>query len=132
MNAAPGLDAFEGKKYLNLETYRRSGKGVRTPVWFATAPATTSEPTLYVYATADSGKAKRIRRTGVVKIAPCDVRGKVTGLWIAAHAEIVGGTEFDLGMQLLNRKYWPWKQVLDLSARLWPRHQRVMITIRPA
>jgi PPOX class probable F420-dependent enzyme len=131
MNAAPGLDAFEGKKYLNLETYRRSGKGVRTPVWFATAPAATSEPMLYVYTTADSGKAKRIRRTGVVKIAPCDARGKVTGLWIAAHAEIVGGTEFDLGMQLLNRKYWPWKRVLDLSARLWPRHQRVMITIHP-
>jgi uncharacterized protein len=128
----PGWDTLEGKKYLNLETYRRSGKGVRTPVWFATAPSATGEPKFYVYTTADSGKAKRIRRTGVVKIAPSDVRGKVTGSWLAARAEIVAGAEFAVGMRLLNRKYWPWKQILDLSARLNPRHQRVMITIRPA
>jgi hypothetical protein len=31
--------ALDGKKYLNLETYRKSGKGVRTPVWFALTPA---------------------------------------------------------------------------------------------
>jgi hypothetical protein len=132
MNPAPGLDALLGQKYLNLETYRKSGKGVRTPVWFATAPSEAGGMQIYVYTTADSGKAKRIRRTGVVKIAPCDGRGKVTGAWLAAHARIVGGTEFDRGMQLLNRKYWPWKQLLDLSARLFPRHQRVMIVIRRA
>ena len=132
MNAAAGLDALLGKKYLSLESYRKSGKGVRTPVWFATAPSDRGEVMLYVYTTGDSGKAKRIRRTGVVKVAPCDGRGKVTGGWVAAEARIVEGAEFDRGMQLLNGKYWPWKQVLDLSARLFPRHQRVMIAIRAA
>jgi uncharacterized protein len=125
-----GWQELEGKRYLNLETYRKTGKGVRTPVWFAAVPD--NGPKLYVYSTADSGKAKRIRRTGVVKIAPCNARGEVTGAWIAARAEIVGGEAFGYGMQLLNRKYWPWKQILDLSARLIPRHQRVMIAIRPA
>jgi uncharacterized protein len=118
--------ALAGKKYLSLETYRKNGTGVRTPVWFASAP--TGE--LYVYSTADSGKAKRIRRSGVVKIAPCDARGKPTGEWIDAQAEIVGGESFVLGMRLLNRKYWPVKQILDLSVLLFPRHQRVMIVIR--
>ena len=132
MSAAAGLGALVGKKYLNLETYRRSGKGVRTPVWFATAPSAAGEALIYVYTTSDSGKAKRIRRTGVVKIAPCDARGTVTGAWVSAHARIVGGAEYDRGMRLLNRKYWPWKQALDLSARLFPRHQRVMIAIRPS
>jgi hypothetical protein len=33
-------------------------------------------------------------------------------------------------MRLLNRKYWPVKQILDLSLLLFPRHQRVMISIR--
>jgi PPOX class probable F420-dependent enzyme len=127
MNAAAKLDAFDRKKYLNLETYRKSGKAVPTPVWFAAAPG----PVLYVYATADSGKAKRIRRSGSVRIAPCDVRGKVTGAWIDAHAVIVGGEEFARGMRLLNRKYWPWKQILDLSVWFFPRHQRAMIAIRP-
>lgn len=129
MNAAAGFEALSGKRYLSLETYRRSGKGVRTPVWFAQAPG---DVTLYAYTTTDSGKAKRLRRTAVVKIAPCDGRGKVTGPWLAARAEIVGGEAFDRGMRLLNRKYRPWKQILDLSARLFPRHQRVMIVIRPA
>jgi PPOX class probable F420-dependent enzyme len=132
MNAGVGLDAFDGKRYLNLETYRKSGKGVRTPVWFAAAPAQASGPKLYVYTTADSGKAKRIRRTGVVKIAPCDARGRVTGAWTVARAELVGGEAFDNGMRLINRKYRPWKQILDLSLLLFPRHQRVMIAIQPA
>lgn len=130
MNAAVGLVAFRAQKYLNLETYRKNGKGVLTPVWFATAPSDAGGGKLYVYTTADSGKAKRIRRSGVVKIAPCDARGKVTGAWIDGQAELVGGEEFNRGMQLLNRKYWPWKQILDLSVRLFPRHQRVMIAIR--
>jgi uncharacterized protein len=132
MNAAAGFDTFEGKQYLNLETYRKTGNGVRTPVWFAAAPAEAGGAKLYVYSTADSGKAKRIRRTGVVKIAPCSAGGKVTGAWIAARAEIVGSEEFQLGMRLINRKYWPWKQLLDLSVMVFPRHQRVVIKIQPA
>ncbi|MEA2738284.1 MAG: uncharacterized protein QOH05_1591 [Acetobacteraceae bacterium] len=131
MNAAVGFGALEGKRYLNLETYRTRGKGVRTPVWFAAAPGDTGQ-TLYVYTTADSGKAKRIRRTSVVKIAPCDARGRVNGAWIPARAELVRGEAFERGMRLIDQKYWPWKQFLDLSARLFPRHQRVMITLRPA
>ena len=126
-NAAQGLTAFDGKKYLSLETFRKSGKGVRTPVWFAVD----TEEKLYVYTTADSGKAKRVRQTGAVRIAPCDVRGNVTGSWIDAHAEIVDVEAYDHGMRLINRKYWPWKQLLDLFARLRPSHQRVMLAIAP-
>jgi hypothetical protein len=83
MDASAVRAALDGKKYLNLETYRKSGKGVRTPVWFAVTPAdapAANIPRFYVYTTADSGKAKRIRRSGVVKIAPCDVR---VGPWPA-------------------------------------------------
>ena len=92
---------------------------------FASAPG----GELYVYTIADSGKAKRIRRSGVVKIAPCDARGKLTGKWLDARAEIVGRESFVLGMRLINRKYWPLKQILDLFA-LFARHERVMIVIR--
>jgi PPOX class probable F420-dependent enzyme len=123
--------ALAGKRYLNLETYRRNGKGVRTPVWFAAAQEP-GGPKLYVYTLANSGKAKRIRRTGVVRIAPCDSRGKVTGGWIAARAEIVSGEAFDRGMQLLNQKYRPWKQIMDFSVLLFAGHVRVVIAIRPA
>ena len=30
-----GFAAFAGQKYLNLETFKRSGQGVKRPVWFA-------------------------------------------------------------------------------------------------
>jgi PPOX class probable F420-dependent enzyme len=118
---------LEGAKYLNLETYRRSGKGVRTPVWFAGA---SGDDALYVYSTADAGKVKRIRGNHPVRIARCDVRGNVTGAWLDALAEIGDGAAFDRGMRLLDRKYWPWKRLLDLVAYLAPRHQRVMLLIR--
>lgn len=131
MSGVAELSAFEGKKYLSLETYRKSGAGVRTPVWFALAPSAAAGSKIYVYTTADAGKAKRIRRTGVVKIAPCDARGNVTGGWIDAHASIVCAEASAYGMRLLNRKYRPWKQILDLSIRLLPRHQRVVIEIQP-
>jgi uncharacterized protein len=127
--AVAGFDEFKNKKYLNLETYRKNGVGVRTPVWFAAAQGS-GDPKLYVYSTADSGKAKRIRRSGAVKIAPCDARGQVTGPWVEARAVIVVGDEFNLGMQLLDRKYWPWKQLLNLTSQLFARHQRVMIAIQ--
>ena len=134
MNTAVGLAVLEGKRYLSLETYRKSGKGVRTPVWFAIEPtnAPTSNPRkLYVYTATDSGKAKRIRQQGVVKIAPCDARGNVSGPWIDAHAEVVSGEEFGRGMGLINRKYRPWKQILGLSALLFRRHEPIMLAIRP-
>ena len=129
MSTIAGLRALDGKKYLSLETFRKSGAGVRTPVWFAAAPIEAGVLKLYVYTTGDSGKAKRLRRNGAVRIAPCDARGKVTGPWIDARAAIVGEDEFKRGMRLLNRKYWPLKQILDLSVLLFPRHRRVMILI---
>jgi hypothetical protein len=131
-SAATALAAFDGKKYLNLETTRKIGTGVRTPVWFAASPVSADPPKLYVYSTADSGKAKRIRHTQTVRIAPCDMRGNLTGPWIDAHAEIVTGEEAAHATRLLNGKYWPWKQLLNLFARLSPGHERIMFAIRPA
>lgn len=132
MAANTGLNSFDKQRYLSLETYRMSGVGVRTPVWFAAAPGETARPILYVYSAADTGKAKRIRRSGEVRIAPCDIRGKITGDWVQAHARIVGAEEFKRAMPLLNRKYWPWKGLLDLFVRLRPGDRRIVIAIKGA
>jgi PPOX class probable F420-dependent enzyme len=126
---------FDDTRYLSLESYRVNGAGVRTPVWFAAGPKDLSGsgvPKLYIYSTADAGKVKRVRRNGVVRIAPCDVRGKITGPWIDARAELVTGTESELGMRLLDRNYFPWKQLLNLSAHLFRRRERVVLAIQPA
>ena len=122
--------SLQGRKYLNIETFRKNGQAVRTPVWFAGEPEDGAPEKVYVYSTTDSGKAKRIRNNGRVRVAPCDVRGKLFGEWIESGAEIVTGTEAEHGLKLLNKKYMPWKQLLDFFS-LFSRNKRVVFLIHP-
>lgn len=129
-----GFAGFAGQKYLNLETFKKSGEAVKTPVWFAADPSArldSNEAKLYVYTVGVSGKVKRIRNNSKVKIAPCNMRGDVRGDWVSARAEIVSGAEAAHGMQLLNKKYLPWKQLLDFFASFRKR-ERTVFAIRPA
>ena len=123
--------SLQEHKYLNIETFRKNGRGVRTPVWFAGEPENGAPEKLYVYSTSDSGKAKRIHNHGRVRVAPSDVRGKLLGDWVEARAEIVTGAEAEHGMKLLNKKYLPWKQLLDFFS-LFSRNKRVVFVIHPA
>ena len=129
-----GFAAFSGKKYLNLETFKKNGDGVKTPVWFAadpTASLDSSGAKIYTYTIGVSGKVKRVRNNPRVKIAPCDMRGRVLGEWVEARAEIISGEEAAHGMELLNKKYFPWKQLLGVFASL-SRRERIVFAIRPA
>jgi uncharacterized protein len=132
MNARTEFEALRFKKYLSLETYRKNGKGVRTPVWFAVASTrgdSAAESKIYVYTTADSGKAKRIRNRGSARIAACSAFGRITGYWIDVRVEIVSGEEANLGMRLINRKYIPAKQILDFLS-VFGQHKRIVLAIR--
>jgi len=129
-----GFAQFDGHKYLNLETFKKSGDGVKTPVWFAADPATnlaSSDAKLYLYTIGVSGKVKRIRNNPRVRIAPCDMRGNVLGEWVEARAEIVSGEEAARGTQLLNKKYFPWKQLLAFFAS-FSRRERIVFALHPA
>ena len=77
------LSAFQNQKYLSLETFRKNGQGVRTPVWFAQ-----EGDALFVWTEASSGKAKRIRRDGAVRIAPSTGAGEALGEWTEARAQV--------------------------------------------
>jgi PPOX class probable F420-dependent enzyme len=122
-NASPGFARFDGKRYLNLETYRRDGRPVRTPVWFAG-----SGDALYFYTDSESAKVKRLRRDSRARIAPCDMRGTVTGEWMDATARVVDGAECDGAMRRLDRKYFPWRQLLGLS-QLFRRRVRAVVRL---
>jgi uncharacterized protein len=126
--------AFAGHKYLNLETFKKSGDGVRTPIWFAADPAidlASGAARLYAYTIGNSGKVKRIRNNPRVRIAPCNASGKLLGEWVEARAEIMTGPEAEYGDRLLNKKYLPWKQVLNFFASFRHR-ERIGFVIRPA
>ena len=90
-----------GAKYLNLETFRKTGVGVPTPVWFA-GDVLRNAPTItvfYIYSEADAGKVKRIRNNPKVHVAPCTMRGDVRGAWIDGRARICEDDEAAHGQQ---------------------------------
>ena len=106
-----GLEQFKKQQYLNLETFRRSGEGVKTPVWFAQ-----DGESLYVVTGADSGKVKRIRRNGRVNVAACKMDGRLIGSWVSAQARPVDDPQVRLlANRLLNKKYGLIKKFLDLQ-----------------
>src|SRR5271169_6426099 len=115
---------FANAKYLNLETFRKTGVGVRTPVWFA--QEATRPTVFYIYSLPDSGKVKRIRNNPKVRVAPCDTRGNLRGAWVDGSARLCQGDEAALGQQLLRRKYGWLKIVGDFFSRLRGRTQVVI------
>lgn len=117
------LRQFSGQKYLNLESYRKNGKAVATPVWFAE-----NAGVLYIYSLADAGKVKRIRNNPRVRVAPCDMRGKLKGQWVEARARILDGAEAGKGHQLLDEKYGLLKKIGNVFSKLMKR-ERVVIAI---
>jgi len=119
---------FANAKYLNLETFRKTGVGVRTPVWFAqdTPVPPGASAIFYVYSAPDSGKPKRIRNNPRVRVAPCNFRGDLRGAWVDGLARICDGAEAAHGQQLLRRKYGLLKIVGDFFSRLRGRSQVVI------
>ncbi len=92
---------IQRKKYITLSTFRKSGMAVATPVWFGE-----QDDKLYVMTRSDSGKYKRIRNNPQVRIAPCTIRGKVTGPDFAATARILPPEDWPGARRTIERKYW--------------------------
>ena len=118
----PKLAQFGGQKYISLETFKKDGQGVRTPVWFVL-----QKDAFYVYTEADSWKVKRIRNNPRVRVAVCTIRGDVKGPWLDATASLVEGDERLAADRLLDRKYFL-KVVFNFLSRI-NRHKRAMIKI---
>jgi uncharacterized protein len=93
--------SIQGQEYISLKTFRKDGAGVATPVWFGE-----ENGKLYVMTRSDMGKSKRIRNNPQVQVAPCSVRGRVTGPEFAATARILPPAEHAQARKAINRKYW--------------------------
>ena len=90
-----------GQKYLSLATFRKNGNAVLTPIWFGE-----QNDKLYVMSRPDSGKCKRIRNNPDVRLAPCTIRGRITGPEFAAKARILPESDTAWARKTINRKYW--------------------------
>ncbi len=106
----PKLAQFDKQNFLNLETFRKSGVGVPTPVWFVL-----ESDILYVRTLGNSGKVKRVLNNGKARVAPCDARGNLLGEWVEATASLVTDPkESEHANQLLSRKYGLQKTSFDM------------------
>ena len=121
----PNLTQFDREKYISLETFRKNGQGVKTPVWFVL-----HNGAFYVYTEADSWKVKRIRSSPRVRVAACNVRGVVKGPWLDGTATFVEGEERRTADKLLDRKYLL-KVIFKVFSKI-SRRPRAFIKILPA
>lgn len=95
---------IDNPTYIALETFRKSGEGVVTPVWVAA-----ENGKLYVWTLADSGKVKRIRNNGRVRIAVSDVRGNPKSEWVEARARVLDDPAEDRKQRERLAKKYGWQ-----------------------
>ena len=94
------LSLLEKQKYINLETYKKSGQAVRTPVWFMI-----SDGLIFVLTTENTGKVKRIKNNPKIRIMPCGMRGEPKGDWIDGTARFATYAETQNAIKLRHKKY---------------------------
>ena len=119
------VERLASGKYLSLTTFKKDGTAVATPVWVARDGGE-----LVVITDATSGKAKRIRNSGRVVLAPCDMRGKVTGASVDGVASLTNSTETERIAAQIKRKYGLAYTMITLLERLRRRDSNGSVGIR--
>ena len=94
------LAQFIDQAYLSLETYRKNGVAMPTPVWFAQ-----NGNFFYVSTFINAGKVKRIRNNPEVRITPCGMQGEIFGQWVSATAHLADNEEARTAEAALDAKY---------------------------
>lgn len=126
----PALRALDGETYLNLESFKKDGTGVKTPVWFAVVGAA-----VYVFTDGTSYKVKRVRNQGRARFAACNVDGKrIKSAWFDSKAAVLEKDCPDevAGYAALRKKYGLQMKLLDLGSKIGGRFgRRAMIRLDP-
>lgn len=107
------FDRLATGKYLLLTTYRKDGRAVPTAVWVVGDGGE-----LLVWTVADSGKVKRIRRSGAVTLTACDVRGRPSGKPVAGTARVLDAAATRHVRELIARKYGAIGRLMLFVSRL--------------
>jgi PPOX class probable F420-dependent enzyme len=92
--------ALSASEYMLLTTFRRDGRAVATPVHIV------AEADRAYFRTWDvSGKAKRLRHTPAVEVAPCSSRGRSRGPAVRARAVLLDGEASEQAAGALAHKH---------------------------
>ena len=120
------------EQYVSLGTFRKNGKEVLTPVWFAHDAK--NPKLLWVYTNETMGKVKRIKNDPRARVAACDVRGKLKGDFAEARARrvVAGEPEWQRGWDALHAKYWLLSVGLFVSRFTGRYKQRALLAVELA
>ena len=100
LETADRIRQFSGRKYIALETYKKSGEPKLTPVL-----EIESKGTIYFRTGARKWKVRRIRSNPRVRLVPCNGSGKPTGIWVDGEAHIIEGKEREDAMALFKKEF---------------------------
>jgi PPOX class probable F420-dependent enzyme len=94
------ISIFSKHQYINLETYRKNGKAVMTPVWF-----TIDDQRILVVTGNKTGKIKRLKNNPKVRVAPSGIRGQPKGEWHTGNAVLADSAQLERALNLRIKKY---------------------------
>ncbi|HSJ28571.1 MAG TPA: PPOX class F420-dependent oxidoreductase [Acidimicrobiia bacterium] len=98
------MQGLEHERFMSVQTFRRSGEAVATPVWFALHGGG------FVFGThRDSGKVRRIRSNPSVRYAAANYRGLERAEYRHGSARLLDEDEAIVAERALADKYgWQW------------------------
>jgi uncharacterized protein len=96
------ISTLSGNAYINLETYKRNGQPIATPVWFTIDH---DNKMIYVITRTQTGKVKRLRNNSKVRIVPCGMRGQPKGEWLNGRATFASAEQQQIALKQRNKKY---------------------------
>ena len=114
---------LDRESYISLASYRKNGTLVQTPVWAAPL-----DGKLVVFTLRETYKVKRVQNNPAVRVAKCDVRGKVLGEWHEGTCKIVTDAEHEKrAYAALRKKYGLMMRLGDIASTLTGRMKRRVV-----
>ena len=119
MNITP----LDNVPFISLRSFKRDGSPVDTPVWVAPL-----EGELVIFTLRESFKVKRVGRNPRVQVAPCTMRGELTGPWHEGTCRIVTDPQEEKSAyQALTRKYGMQMRIGNFFSALSGRMKRRVV-----
>ena len=94
------LEQLESEKYISVETFKKNGEGVKTPVWFVIR-----DETIFVTTRDQTGKFKRLKNNTKVNVAVCSMKGYLKSQWSSGVATILPDEKVKEAVKWRDKKY---------------------------
>jgi len=94
------LEQLESEKYISVETFRKNGNGVKTPVWFVIR-----DETIFVITRDQTVKFKRLKNNTKVNVAISSMKGDVKSEWSSGVATILSDEKVKEVSKWRDKKY---------------------------